>query len=75
MTSPKKATKRRKGQSASKARLERDRMWCRAITVVQKIDRKTGRMVLDVANFLHQFNKVERKRYNAALTGERTEDK
>ena len=54
---------------ASDDLLERDRMWCRAITATQKIDRKTGRLVLDVANFLHQFNEVERCRSNAVLSG------
>ncbi|HJW82409.1 MAG TPA: hypothetical protein VJ396_09215 [Acidiferrobacterales bacterium] len=44
--------------------LERDRMWCHAITAVQKVDQNTGRLILDVEDFLRQFNEVERKRSN-----------
>ena len=52
--------KRRSNRVASDDLLERDRMWCRAITATQKVDTTTGRMILDVADFLQHFNEVER---------------
>ena len=34
--------------------LERDRMWCRAITAMQKVDTSTGRLILTDA-----YNRAE----------------
>mgnify|MGYP001586793730 CR=1 FL=1 len=59
--------KRRSNRVASDDLLERDRMWCRAITATQKVDTTTGRMILDVADFLRHFNEVERS--NAKVSG------